>query len=110
MAWTAIFDQASGRLISVGDVVGSLPSGVSTLTLAGPPDLATQMWDETSRSFVSRPAKVFVDRIQDLADDPVLSTVWSRLTAAQRTTLRNRLVTLLGKYRFHSTSSSTDLG
>ena len=110
MPWTAIFDSATGRLLSVGDILGDIPAGAATLVLAGEPDLRTQVWDEASRSFISRPAKVLVDRIQELRDDPVLSAVWTRLTANQQTALRNRLVAFVGGMRFRSPSEPTNLG
>jgi hypothetical protein len=67
------------------------------------------MWDETTTSFVDRPAKVLIDRLQDLTDDPALAAVWTRLTVAQRTVLRNRLVALLGSQRIRGSSEPVNL-
>jgi hypothetical protein len=110
LPWHAVIDDATGRLVSLGQVVADpLPAGLVAQDLPGRP-ADSQMWDEATRSFVPRPPKVLVDRIQDLADDPALVAVWTRLTAVQRTALRNRLVQLLGPHRFRSQSTPVDLG
>ena len=110
MAWQAVYRSSDGVLVSVGDVVADpLPAGLATLNMAGPP-ADTVMWDAATRAFIPRPAKTTVDRVQEIRDDPTLGAVWSRLTASQQTALRNRLVSLLGPYRYRASSGSVNLG
>jgi hypothetical protein len=109
MPWFAVYESGTGRLVSVAQTVADpLPAGLAAAELGQRP-ADSQMWDTTTRTFVARPAKVIVDRLQDLADDPELSAVWTRLTATQRTALRNRLIRLLGQYRFRSQATGVDL-
>lgn len=109
MPWYAVVEKATGRLESVGTVVASpLPSSLEALQLAGEPD-ASQVWDQASRSFKPRPAVVMVDRLTDLDADPALSTVWSRLTVAQKAALRDRLGLLLGPRRYRQQSEGVNL-
>jgi hypothetical protein len=84
--------------------------GLAVLESADRIDLSTSMWDEATRAFAARPPKVLIDRLQDLADDPALSAVWSRLTPTQRQTLRDRLVAFMGSARFRGDNEPVDLG
>lgn len=107
MTWYCYYDD-TGRLVSQGSLDTPAPDGLTRLELpAKPPD--SQMWDESTRSFVPRPAKVLVDRLQDLADDPELVAVWQQLTVAQRQVLRDRLGRLLGQYRYRNEAQPQDL-
>lgn len=56
MAWGALYNTTTGRLISIADrFVDPLPGGTAVRTLASPPR-PTVVWDETARAFVPRPA------------------------------------------------------
>lgn len=110
MPWLALHRQDDGRLLSIGTVPPvDAPDGTTVVEVAEPPS-GTVMWDEATRAMVPRPQSVIVDRLQDLIDDPELVAVWQRLTAAQRTALRNRLVRLLGPMRFRDAGEVIDLG
>lgn len=109
MSWQALYDVATGRLISVGDVVAdALPDGLAALPLAGSP-ADSDMWDAATRSFVARPAKVLVDRLQDLLSDADFAAAWASLSAAQRTRLRTALIRLLGRQRYRAASKAQEL-
>lgn len=106
--WFYVYEDATGRLLSETDQEVIPGSGRSVVSRAVRAD-ASVMWDEVSRAFVARPPKVLADRLQDLVDDPVLAAVWTRLTVAQRTTLRNRLVALLGSQRMRGSGEPVNL-
>lgn len=109
MAWFVVHRTETGQIVSSGDVVASpLPEGLTSVDVGARP-ADSKMWDPASRAFVDRPAKVLVDRIQELRDDPALSAVWTRLTANQQTALRNRLIAMLGPNRYRNQSERTDL-
>jgi hypothetical protein len=106
--WFYIYDIATGRLLSETDTAPQLAGGRAAVERASRAE-STVMWDETTTSFVDRPAKVLIDRLQDLTDDPALAAVWTRLTVAQRTVLRNRLVALLGSQRMRGSEAPVNL-
>lgn len=109
MAWHYLYETATGRLVSEAeaDVAPVVPTGLSVLSR--PDRVSTsEMWDQVAAVFVPRPAKVIVDRLTDLDNDPDLSAVWTRLTAAQRTALRNRLIRLLGGQRMRGAGEPVD--
>ena len=113
MAWYAICETASGRLISLGEAdVAPVIVGATALTLAGAPDLQVQVWDEATRAFVARPAKVLVDRLQDLLSNPAYAdfvTAYNALNAANKTRLRNMLIQLLGRRRWRASGEAVEL-
>jgi hypothetical protein len=110
MAWYAVYEEATGRLRSLGQVVADpLPAGLVAASLDSLPDLKNRVWDDVARGFVNRPPEVLVDRLQDLVDDPLLGAVWSRLTVAQRQALRERLVRLLGPRRWRIPTEPVDI-
>lgn len=105
MTWKAYYETATGRLLSVGEIEPEqLPPGVSELLLAGQPNIDAVMWDVATRAFVARPAKVLVDRLQDMITDSAYSAdliaLWNALNATNRTRLRNGLIRLLGGARW----------
>lgn len=58
MAWCAIYENTTGRLVSISDPrPGRIPNGHTAIDLAQRPDLGVVMWDEATRVFVSRPAR-----------------------------------------------------
>lgn len=107
MTWHAIYETQSGRLVSVGEVVANpLPSGLTDLPLLTEPT-DREMWDPPTRAFVPRPAKVLVDRLDDLRDHPSfddLRTAMASLNASQRATVRAAIGRLLGRQRYRSPS------
>lgn len=106
--WFYVVEDATGRLLSETDQEVIPGSGRSVVSRAVRAD-ASVMWDEVSRAFVARPAKVLVDRLTDLDNDSALSAVWTRLTTAQRTALRNRLIALLGSQRMRGPGEPVNL-
>lgn len=109
MTWTALYQDATGRLLSVGTVVADqLPAGTVAVVLAEKPR-RDQMWDSATRSFVPRPAKVLVDRLVDLrtrARYADFRDVYQRLSAADRTKVRDALALFLGRARYRNQAES----
>lgn len=88
MAWFAVIDNLSGQLLSLTTIVADpLPAGLVALNLADQPDLATQMWDEATRSFVARPAKV----LRDIVDLILADSDLPALTVANKLKVRTVL-------------------
>lgn len=109
VTWYAVYEETTGSLRSLTTVAPTgLASGLTAKTLADGPD-ASRLWDEALLDWRPRPAEVLSDRLQDLVNDPVLSAVWTRLTVAQRQTLRDRLVALLGPRRWRQQAEPVDL-
>ena len=53
MTYSALYETATGKLVSTGTVIADpLPGHLTRLDLAGPPDLSTHEWNETTKSFV----------------------------------------------------------
>lgn len=102
MPWYAVTEKSTGNLVSLGSVVApSLPGHLEAKEIGeSPPDLSAQQWDPITKVLIPRPPVVMVDRVlTDLALDVRLSAVWTRLTAAQKTSLNNVLIEMLGPYR-----------
>jgi hypothetical protein len=80
MRWFAVYDEATGELVSIGTVVdrAALRPGLAVRDVGetAPAD----MWDAQARNFVPRPPKTTVTLRQALESDPDLAA----LTAAQR--------------------------
>jgi len=113
MAWYAVHDTLTGRLISIGQVIADpMPPNQVALPLVDRP-ADTQVWDETLRQFVVRPAKVSVDRLQDLVTNPAYSefqTAYNALSAANRQRLADALARLLGRARYRAAGEPVELG
>lgn len=114
MAWYAYIRTSNGDLVSLGTnlVVPDDLDIVPTLLAIDPTDPAW-MYDQTTRTFISRPAKVLRDRLDDITSDPIftdnLVALWNTLNAANRTRLRNGLILLLGRHRFRNVSESVEV-
>lgn len=106
MPYFAIYEKATGRLRSLASrLTVALPLELEALDIGTSPADDT-MWDEATRTFIPRPPKVFVDRLQDLVDRPRFKTFWQSLNAAQKDELRDGVIWLLGKARFRNESES----
>ena len=110
MACYALYETTTGRLRSLGSVVvDPVPDGMSVLLVGENPPDANVMWDEATRSFISRPAKVLVDRLQDFASQPGVVDFWQSLTNAQRVALRDALIKLLGPERWRNQNGNFEI-
>ena len=99
--WFVVVETATGRPRSFGTVISDpLRPGLESIALAGPPDYDNEMWDEETKSFVPRPPKVFVNRVDDdLFGHPSFQNfidLMSILTPPQRATVKNAIKRLLG--------------
>lgn len=113
--WRAVYDTTTGRLLSVGSIhPEQYPPNTAYIDLGeAAPDLVGMMWDEATHAFVTRPAKVLQDRLQDIitngayADDAI--ALWNALNANNRTRLRNGLIRLLGHIRYRAAGESIEI-
>lgn len=87
MTWYAVYETATGRLKSLGTVLANpMPVEFTVQVLAAEP-ASDQMWDEATRTFVPRPAKIILDLVDKIMADADLST----LNATARTRIRTVL-------------------
>lgn len=116
MAWYAVYETLSGKLISIGSddniaiTVGLDQSSV--LLVGGQPDLSQVMWDTTLHLFVNRPAKILIDRLDDIqnhADYADFMTAFNSLNATNRQRIRNGVIWLLKNYRFRNQNEGVRL-
>ena len=106
MAYWAVYETATGRLVSQGTrLADPLPAGLTAVDLGTRP-ADSLMWDSAQRIMVARPAKVLVDRLQDLLDFyPDFAAVWNSLSAARKTQIRTALIAFLGRQRYRNQSA-----
>lgn len=111
MACFALYETATGRLHSLGNVVvDPVPDGMTVMLVGDNPPDASVMWDEATRTFVPRPAKVLIDRLQDFLDRPGVQAVWDSLTPGQKIAVRDALIRILGPKRYRSPSAGIGIG
>jgi len=70
------------------------------------------MWDAATRSYIARPAKVLVDRLQDLLSDPDYSdwqTVYNALNATRKAQVQAALIRLLGRARYRNPGEPVEI-
>ena len=70
--WHAIYETSTGRLMSIGTVVGSSVRGNPNLTdkvLSRQP-LDSEEWDESSRDFVARANRPVRDLATEISQEP----------------------------------------
>ena len=91
MAWHAVYETVSGRLLAVGsDEPVAVPVGASERVYAERPDQGAA-WDETLRDFVALIPAPILDRIDAILADSDLTS----LNAPVRTRIRNALARTL---------------
>lgn len=109
MACFALYETATGRLHGLGHIVADpLPDGFSVMLVGDDPPDASVMWDEATRSFIPRPPKVVIDRLQDFLARPGVQAIWDSLTDNQRTAVRTALIRILGSRRYRSEQEPDD--
>lgn len=96
--WYAIFETATGNLISTGTVIEKkYPARLTVIELGEAFDDSDKDWNPATRTFSIRPTvdprAHIVEKIDALMADPAISALG--LTAARKTALRTLL---LGKF------------
>ena len=110
MSYYAIYETATGRLVSLGDVVASpLPQGLTAVDIGRAVDLRDQVWDQASKAFIARPAPVLIDRLEDVKAMTGMAVLWSSLSAAQKLVLGNAIIKLLGGARYRKASQPVEV-
>lgn len=95
MAWFAVYEKATGRLVSTGTVVADpLDPGLEKAALAAAPDFSAQDWDPAAKALVAKaPAAT---RVEMLVGDAAVAAMLAKLTPAERIALRQKLEDLFG--------------
>jgi hypothetical protein len=114
MAWYVAYDTATGRLESESDTEIAARTGKTVLQLADRPNINANgvMWDESTRTFIARPLKVLIDRLEDIQTNPNFAdfmTAYNTLSAANKTRLRNMVIRLLGSRRWRNQNEPVEL-
>lgn len=108
MAWFVIVDDTNGRLQTAAfqdPVAPTVSPPFIVLSLAGQPAAST-MWDEATRTYVPRPPLVFVDRSDDIIDDPRLNSV----NLGIKNQVRNVIDDVLGLERWRRDIETPNIG
>lgn len=110
MAWFAVVEKATDKLKSLGTVLTDIiPPELEVILLVNKP-LDSEMWDETTRTFIPRPLKILVDRFnEDLlthVEFVQFQNVYNKLNPGQQKQVRNDLIKWLGNRRFRNNTSS----
>lgn len=114
MAWFLIYDTATGRLESECDTEITAKAGKTVLHLADRPNISAGgvTWDTVTRTFIPRPAKVLIDRLDDIQTNSNFAdfmTVYNSLNTANKTRLRNMIIRLLGNRRYRASLEAVEL-
>ena len=106
MSYFMLYETATGRPISLSSVeVVTLRPGTTSLDIDTKPT-NDQMWDEASRSFIPRPPKVFVDRLEDFKSRPGMSGLFNALNPPQKQVIEDSFIFILGSERFREEDNS----
>lgn len=98
MPYWSVYNDDTGVLISITatDPTSRITPPLASKERVTRPDLNTEMWDEVTEDWIARPARVWVDRIDDVVTDvritdlirhPDLVSVRGKLNAAEEASL-----------------------
>ena len=106
MAYFMLYETATGRPVSLSSVEANpIRPGFTSIDIGSAPSPDT-MWDMATASYIPRPPKVFIDRIEDLRKRPGMVQLWQSLGPAQRNVLRDAFIWILGSERFRGEDNS----
>ena len=90
----AVYEQATGRLVSTGDTVADpLPAGLAVKQIAKQPD-QDDRWDEATLGLVAVQHR---DRIADLLADAGIAG----MSAANKRTVQDAVTRIFGQFRYY---------
>ncbi len=94
MTWYVVYDDATGFLVSVGEVLPAvIPSGLIARDV-GMTRPGGQDWDSATRDYVTRIPEVITDPVADTLDTAGfedMKTAWAGLTLRQQDEFRGVL-------------------
>lgn len=108
MAWFVVVDDTTGRLQTAAfqdPVAPSVNPPLIVIPLAGPPS-RNEMWDEGTRTYVPRPPRIYVDRAQDVINDPRLNNV----NQGTKNQVLNVINEVFGTERWRRDNESINIG
>lgn len=95
MTWFAVYEKATGRLVSTGTIVADpLDPGLEKVALATAPDFSAQDWDPAAKALVAK--ALAATRVEMLVGDAAVAAMLTKLTPAERIALRQKLDDLFG--------------
>jgi len=78
VSWFAVFDGDTGRLHSVSSTDPTpVPPPFQVQERPGKPNLRKEQWSSAGRNWVSKPARIWVDRIDDVSNDVRIADLMS---------------------------------
>lgn len=111
MTWYVMYEDKDGRLETESDTEIKPQEGKTVLEFETRPnvDVRGVMWDEATRSFIPRPQKILVDRLDDLQANPDFQQIRDVLDEAGKTKLQDIVIGLLGKERLRNANESVEV-
>lgn len=109
--WYAIYQTNDKKLVSIASVLPAVQDSKFTYeALLGKPDLNAVMWDEITASFISRPAKVLIDRFEEFKKHSTSKSDWDALSLASKNNFESVIVEMLGTKRYRNKASPFAIG
>jgi len=105
MAWFAVYECATGRLVTQGSQVSisRLRSSWCVKEFVNRP-AGSSVWDGATLDYVARPVEATVDRWDDLLVDANFAAVFNSLSAGDQTDVRTPILRIFGTKRFRQAS------
>lgn len=96
----AVYVVATGELVSIGDapLVNPLPKTLAHRVLLNVPNMAAEQWDAARKRMTDQPARVTLDRIDDMMADASVTALTGPQQAAIHTALLAIFGTVDGRY------------
>jgi len=110
MAWFAIYECATGRLISQATEVdqGRLNPSLCVKQFVEKP-VGNVVWDPSLLNYIPRPVDTVVDRFDDLLGDSDFATSYNALSVGLKNAVKSAIVRILGTARFRQSGDSPSI-
>lgn len=96
MPWFLVIETATGRLVSQGSVAAAQPPPGLEIRQTPSKPSDSEMWDETTQSFIPRPAKTVRDRFKEFMNSQDISG----MNTASKTKIQSALDAVFADVRF----------
>ena len=106
MAYFMLNETATGRPISLSSVEADPIRPEHTSLDIGTKPSPDTMWDMATASYIPRPPKVFVDRLDDFKSRPGMNGLFTALNPPQQQIIEDAFIFILGSERFRGENNS----